>query len=248
MVDNNKIVSKSDFSLDQTVNPYVSVDCVLLGFDGERLNVLIVGQREKENDNNSTGCYKLPGSLIYMNETLDEAAQRVLFQLTGLVKVKMVQFHAFSDISRLSDPKDTVWLERFHRLERHLERVITIGYISLLRIDRRYKNLITGYEARWVPIDELPHLAFDHNQIVDEAQEAVRRIVRENPEHLFSLLPRKFTAAQLHAVYQAVTGYRIDVRNFHKKIQTMPYVVPLDEKEQGVNHRAGRFFKFERKK
>lgn len=239
---------KTESPVGKEVNPCVSVDCVLLGFDGQQLNVLVVGQREKDNDNNSTGRYKLPGSLIYMDENLDEAAQRVLHQLTGLVQVKMVQFHAFGGTSRLSDPKDTVWLERFHRLEHHLERVVTIGYLSLLRIDRKYKNLNTGYEARWMPISELPPLAFDHNEIVRVAQDAVRRMARETPEHLFGLLPRKFTAAQLHSVYQAVTGYRIDVRNFHKKIQSMPYVVALDEREQGVNHRAGRYFKFERKK
>ncbi|MBR2192917.1 MAG: NUDIX hydrolase [Bacteroidaceae bacterium] len=234
--------------MERLVNPYVSVDCVLLGFDGTQLNVLIVRQKESGSDDNSTNNYKLPGSLIYMDENLDEAAKRVLKQLTGLVQIRMVQFRAFGDARRLANPNDKVWLERFHHLEHHLERIVTIAYLSLLRIDRKRENLQKDYDAQWTPISEIPQLAFDHNEIVDEAIKTVQRITSTNPTQIFDLLPRKFTAAQLHTVYQAVTGKSIDFRNFHKKIQSMPYVVQLEEKEQGVNHRAAHYFKFDRKK
>ena len=90
-----------------SVNPYVSVDCVLLGFDGDSLNVLVVRQTNAEKGND-TGCYKLPGSLINMDEDLDDAAQRVLKQLTGLVQVKMVQFKAFGGANRLANPRDSI--------------------------------------------------------------------------------------------------------------------------------------------
>ena len=234
--------------MERQVNPYVSVDCVLLGFDGTQLNVLIVRQKESGNDDNSTNNYNLPGSLIYMDENLDEAAKRVLKQLTGLVQIRMVQFRAFGDARRLANPNDKVWLERFHHLEHHLERIVTIAYLSLLRIDRKRENLQKDYDAQWTPISEIPQLAFDHNEIVNEAIKTVQRITSTNPTQIFDLLPRKFTAAQLHTVYQAVTGKSIDFRNFHKKIQSMPYVVQLEEKEQGVNHRAAHYFKFDRKK
>ena len=234
--------------MERQVNPYVSVDCVLLGFDGTQLNVLVVRQKEGGHDDNSTNNYKLPGSLIYMDENLDEAAKRVLKQLTGLVQIRMGQFRAFGDARRLANPNDKVWLERFHHLEHHLERIVTIAYLSLLRIDRKRENLQKDYDAQWTPISEIPQLAFDHNEIVDEAIKTVQRITSTNPTQIFDLLPRKFTAAQLHTVYQAVTGKTIDFRNFHKKIQSMPYVVQLEEKEQGVNHRAAHYFKFDRKK
>ncbi len=234
--------------MERLVNPYVSVDCVLLGFDGTQLNVLIVRQKESGNDDNSTNNYKLPGSLIYMDENLDEAAQRVLKQLTGLVQIRMEQFHAFGNVKRLANPCDMIWLERFHHLEHHLERIVTIAYLSLLRIDRKREKLQKEYDAQWIPISEIPQLAFDHNEIVDTAVKTVERITSSNPARIFDLLPRKFTAAQLHAVYQSVTGKSVDFRNFHKKMQSMPYVVQLDEKEQGVNHRAAHYFKFDRKK
>ena len=234
--------------MERLVNPYVSVDCVLLGFDGTQLNVLIVRQKESGNDDNSTNNYKLPGSLIYMDENLDEAAQRVLKQLTGLVQIRMEQFHAFGNVKRLANPSDMIWLERFHHLEHHLERIVTIAYLSLLRIDRKREKLQKEYDAQWIPISEIPQLAFDHNEIVDTAVKTVERITSSNPARIFDLLPRKFTAAQLHAVYQSVTGKSVDFRNFHKKMQSMPYVVQLDEKERGVNHRAAHYFKFDRKK
>ena len=234
--------------MERLVNPYVSVDCVLLGFDGTQLNVLIVRQKESGNDDNSNNNYKLPGSLIFMDENLDEAAQRVLKQLTGLVQIRMEQFHAFGNVKRLANPSDMIWLERFHHLEHHLERIVTIAYLSLLRIDRKREKLQKEYDAQWIPISEIPQLAFDHNEIVDTAVKTVERITSSNPARIFDLLPRKFTAAQLHAVYQSVTGKSIDFRNFHKKMQSMPYVVQLDEKEQGVNHRAAHYFKFDRKK
>ncbi len=229
------------------VNPYVSVDCVLLGFDGEQLNVLVVIQSSSDGSD-STGAYKLPGSPINMDEGLDEAAQRVLYQLTGLTQVHMWQFHAFGGVDRLSNVQDAVWLQHFHRLDRPFDRIVTIGYLSLLRIDRRMQKLDAGYKAHWVPLSALPHLAFDHDGIVQTAKEAVQRMAQLNPTILFDLLPRKFTATQLRTVLETVAGIRIDVKNFHKKLSQMPYVVPLDEKEEGVSHRAARYYKFDRKK
>ena len=95
--------------MNDVVNPYVSVDCVLLGFDGEQLNALIVRQNGK-GEGEDAGIHKLPGSLIYMDENLDEAAQRVLCQMTGLVQVNMMQLKAFGGTDLLKNPADSVWL------------------------------------------------------------------------------------------------------------------------------------------
>ena len=227
------------------VNPYVSVDCVLLGFDGQQLNVLLVRQC-KSGGLESTGSFKLPGSLIDMDEDLDDAARRVLKQLTGLSQIKMTQFKAFGSISRLKNPADSVWLERFHQLEHQVERIVTIAYLSLLRIDRKMNKLDEGYEAQWFPINKLPMLAFDHKEIIQNSVISIREMTQLDPTVLFRLLPRKFTAAQLRAAIQQVSGKHIDLKNFHKKLSTMPYVIPLDEKETGVQHRAARYYKFKK--
>lgn len=193
---------------------------------------------------NSTGAYKLPGSLINMDEDLDDAARRVLRQLTGLSQVKMTQFRAFGGADRLANAGDAVWLQRFHKLDKQLERIVTIAYLSLLRIDRRMERLQGGYEAQWMPVGSLPRLAFDHEEIVRTAITEVERMARLTPMVLFDLLPRKFTATQLRLVMEHVAGMKIDVKNFHKKLAQMSYVVPLDEKEKGVSHRAARYYKF----
>ena len=212
------------------VNPNVSVDCVLVGFDGENLRVLLVRQLgTPEAEGEST--YKLPGSLIYVDEDLDDAARRVLGELTGLKSVPMVQFRAFGSKDRTRNPRDVHWLERFH---------------SLLKIDRKYARLSHKYEATWVPVKEVKELAFDHNQILMSALSYIQQYVEMSPAVLFDLLPRKFTAAQLRRVYEIVYDRVFDVRNFHKRISLMKYVVPLDEKEQGVSHRAARYYRFDR--
>lgn len=230
----------------QTVNLHVSVDCVLIGFDGERFRVLLVKQMNG-NAEDSLKNMKLPGSLIYNDEDLDDAAKRVLHELTGLNNVKMIQFKAYGSKNRMSNPKDVMWLESFHCLdEKIIDRVVTVAYLSLVKIDRKLEKLSDKYDAKWVPVDEVKELAFDHFQIMRDALVKIRHYVDALPVIIFDLLPRKFTASQLRSLYQLVYNREYDVRNFHKKIVQMPYVVLLDEKEVGVSHRAARYYKFDR--
>ena len=202
-------------------NNHISVDCVVIGFDGEQLKVLLV-KRAGEDNGEVYHDMKLPGSLIYMDEDLDEAAQRVLYELTGLKNVNLMQFKAFGSKNRTSNPKDVRWLER--AMQSRVERIVTIAYLSMVKI-----------------------LAFDHNLIIKEAMTYIRQFVEFNPSMLFELLSRKFTAAQLRTLFELVYDKVVDVRNFHKKIAMMEYVVPLEEKQQGVAHRAARYYKFDKK-
>ena len=103
------------------------------------------------------------------------------------------------------------------------------------------------HQAEWVALPDIKALAFDHNLIIREAMTFIRQYVDANPSALFDLLPRKFTALQLRRLYELVYGKPMDVRNFHKKIALMGYVTPLDEKEQGVAHRAARYYRFDKK-
>lgn len=231
---------------DALINPHVSVDCVLVGFDGEEIKVLLVKQLGKEQSDEFNNM-KLPGSLIYDDEDLDEAAQRVLFELTGLKNVNLLQYRAFGSKNRTHNPKDVNWLERFHRLDTKVERIVTIAYLSMVKIDRKLLQLSEKYQACWVSVKDIKELAFDHNQIIVEAFTFIRQYVDMNPSVLFDLLPRKFTAAQLRVLYELVYGKSFDVRNFHKKISMMEYIVQLDEKQTGVPHRAARYYKFDRK-
>jgi ADP-ribose pyrophosphatase YjhB (NUDIX family) len=225
-------------------NNHISVDCVVIGFDGERLNVLLV-KRAGEDNGEVYHDMKLPGSLIYMDEDLDEAAQRVLRELTGIRNVRLVQFKAFGSRNRTSNPKDVQWLER--AMQSRVERIVTIAYLAMVKIDRALVRNLDDSRACWIPIDEVGALAFDHNQIIMESITRVRHIVDSEPLMLFDLLPRKFTAAQLRTLFEVIYAKPLDVRNFHKKLAMMKYVVPLEEREQGVPHRAARYYKLDKK-
>ncbi len=225
-------------------NNHISVDCVVAGFDGEQLKVLLI-RRAGEENGEIFHDMKLPGSLIYMDEDLDEAAKRVLYELTGLKNVHLTQFKAFGSKDRTKDPKDVHWLE--HAMSMKVERIVTVAYLSLVKIDRALNRGLEAYQAEWVALPDIKALAFDHNLIIREALAFIRQYVDANPAALFDLLPRKFTALQLRRLYELVYGKQLDVRNFHKKIAMMGYVVPLEEKEQGVAHRAARYYRFDKK-
>ena len=231
----------------EIIDVHISVDCVVIGFDGEQFRVLLVRQVGKQTDGEFND-WKLPGSPIYMDEDLDDAAKRVLTELTGLKNIRMNQFKAYGSKERTADPRDVMWLEHFHLIEEgRVGRIVTVAYLSLLKIDRHNKQLTTTYDACWIPVSKVGPLAFDHNQILKDALEVVRHYVENSPSVMFDLLPRKFTASQLRVLYQLIYNKEFDVRNFHKKIALMPYVVPLEEKEQGVAHRAARYYRFNRK-
>ena len=225
-------------------NNHISVDCVVFGFDGEQLKVLLV-KRAGEDNGEVYHDMKLPGSLIYMDEDLDEAAQRVLYELTGLKNVNLMQFKAFGSKNRTSNPKDVRWLER--AMQSRVERIVTIAYLSMVKIDRTLDKNLDDHQACWIALKDVKTLAFDHNLIIKEAMTYIRQFVEFNPSMLFELLPRKFTAAQLRILFELVYDKAVDVRNFHKKIAMMEYVVPLEEKQQGVAHRAARYYKFDKK-
>lgn len=231
----------------QVIDIHVSVDCVVVGFDGEQFRVLLVRQVGKQTDGQFND-WKLPGSPIYVDEDLDDAAKRVLTELTGLKNIRMNQFKAYGSKERTADPRDVMWLEHFHLIkEGRVGRIVTVAYLALLKINEHNKHLSATYDARWAPVSEVGALAFDHNRILKDAIEVIRHYVESSPSAMFDLLPRKFTASQLRVLYQLIYNKEFDVRNFHKKIALMPYVVPLEEKEQGVAHRAARYYRFDRK-
>lgn len=221
---------------------HISVDCVVLGWDGQRLNVLLVSRRDEGEEYNDL---KLPGSLIYQDEDLDQAAERVLHELTGLKGVGLMQYKAYGSKDRTRDARDVIWLERAQQA--HVERIVTVAYLALVKIDLSDAAWLAGHNAIWSPVDEVGTLAFDHNLILSEAIEHMRAKVTADPALLFELLPRKFTLSLMRTLFEVIYGRSVDVRNFHKKVAAMNYVIPLDEYQQGVAHRAARFYRFDRK-
>lgn len=222
----------------------ISVDCVIFGFDFEKLNVLLT---KRNFDNPVTGeiiirDFTLAGYHIFEDEDLDNAAYRILKDRTGLENIYLEQFGTFGKIDRVAKVKDQLWLSLID--QGFADRIITVGYFAL--INSAQVNLNTDqYKIRWFPVDEAirMELAYDHNEILQKALESLRNKVRTEPI-AFELLPEFFTLTQLQKLYEAISGNSIDKRNFRKKKLQMPFIVPMKEKQEGVSHRPARLFHF----
>lgn len=226
-------------------NPHVSVDCVLFGFDGENLKVLLI-ERSITEQNELYNDKKLPGSIILNDEDLDDAASRVLTELTGLKNIYLSQFRSFGGPDRTKNPRDILWLENTMQLK--IGRIVTVAYVALIKIDRKILFNSVDTAANWYNVNEIVkmQLAFDHAEIIKKGLEHIRRNMDVEPHLLFELLPRKFTISQLRSLYDVVHQTRSDVRNFQKKVSQMQYLVALDEVEEGVPHRAARLYKYKK--
>ena len=226
-------------------NPHVSVDCAVFGFDGTNLQILLA---ERKLDG-LCGLYndkKLPGSIILEDENLDEAANRILKEYTGLTDIYLKQFQAFGNPNR-STALDIMWLEQ--SAKHAIARIVTIGYLALIKIDHNVKVISDNTSLIWLDINELPdiHIAFDHREIINSALENIRRTLKHDPSLMFELLPKKFTMSQLRTLYDKIYQTRSDVRNFQKKMMQLSGVIMLDETEIGVAHRAARYFTFKKR-
>ncbi|MFM7814306.1 MAG: NUDIX hydrolase [Flavobacteriales bacterium] len=232
----------------QDSNPMdVSVDCVLFGFDDRKLKVLLIEQRQPaEGKKVSKLQTALPGDLLKDDEGLDDAAKRVLKELTSLKGIYLKQFHVFGDPKRVKDLKDQEWLRTFRV---HPERrVITVGYYSLVNMDD-YAPKASSFagRTRWVDVYEIPELAFDHNEIVHRALESLRHgIIAENIA--FELLPEKFTLSQLQQLHEIILDKKLDKRNFRKNMLKMEDLTALNEKQQGVLHKPAQLYQYKRSK
>lgn len=233
--------SQSRASMDPNVIPHVSIDCVVLGYDLDDLNVLLI-ERKMVYQGTEYLDFKLPGDLVRWDEDIDASAHRILQDLTGLRNVYLKQMQAFGEVNRLKrEPRDLEWLRSIDHPE---ERVITIAYFALLNLDQiKSQDYIPTPNARWIPVKSVPVLAFDHNRIIEKAVEILRNEIKRNPV-AFELLPKRFTLTQLQKLYEVILGTNFDKRNFRKKIAQISCVVPINEKQTNVPHKPARYYMF----
>jgi hypothetical protein len=226
------------------LNPNISVDCVMFGFDMKRLNVLLVERSIPEQGINFIPDFTLAGNHIYENEDIDEAADRIVKSLTGIKNIYLEQFQAFAHPERLSRKKDRIWLKYLGYNPDN--RVITVAYYALID---HYSMRIqpSGRKVEWFPIDAIPDLAFDHKNILMTAMESLRSRMQLSPVG-FQLLPPKFTLSQLQTLYETVYDTSFDKRNFRKKVLKLRYIIALDEKQTQVSHKPARLYRFSRQK
>lgn len=201
----------------------VAVDCIIFGFDGQELKALLI----KRGFEPQKGKWSLMGGFIQNQENADEAATRVLYQLTGMKDIYMEQLYTFSDLAR-----DTAG------------RVISIAYFALINIKDYSEQLQLEHEARWFSLKAIPPLIFDHNNMVQKAQKMLQEKVASYPIG-FELLPEKFTLPQLQSLYEAIYETPLDKRNFTRKILSLGILNKLNEKEKESSRKGAFYYVFD---
>ncbi len=224
------------------LNPHISVDCVIFGFDGENLKVLLI-KRKIKSLNKEVIDFKLPGDFITDEEDLETAASRVLQELTGLSNIFLKQLWVFGSPRRIGKERDIKWLRETTGLP--IERVVTVAYYSLIKISESQQELVNKNDAVWMKLGEIAVLAFDHYEILQKGLKTLRKRLQNEPIG-FELLPQIFTIRQLQNLYEIILGERLDNRNFRKKILKAEYLVPTNNKEKDVAHKPARLFMFDK--
>ncbi|MDQ0107282.1 ADP-ribose pyrophosphatase YjhB, NUDIX family [Chitinophaga terrae (ex Kim and Jung 2007)] len=204
----------------------VAVDCIIFGFDGEKLKLLLI-KRGFEPQKNK---WSLMGGFVQPGEGLEAAAARILHKLTGLEGVYMEQLFAFGEPER--DP---------------VERTISVTYFALIDINQYVQQLTDEYKAEWVDLDSLPDLIFDHMEMVNMAKEKLRYKAAIHPI-LFELLPSKFTIPQLQLLYEGVYDVTFDKRNFSRKVLSTGLLIKQKDKERLSSKRGAFYYKLDKRK
>ncbi|MBO5582907.1 MAG: NUDIX hydrolase [Prevotella sp.] len=203
-------------------HPNVTTDCVVFGFDGLRLNVLLI----ERGADPFKGHWAFPGGFLNIDESAQQGARRELFEETGLRDAHIRQFHTFSAVNR--DPR---------------ERVISIAYYALVRISE-VKGGDDAAKAQWFPLDSVPPLAFDHEMMLRMAIKELRRQIHFEPIGL-ELLPEKFTMTQLRHLYEAILNKKCNHRHFSTEMLKMGLLTQLNE-TKAANNKATSLYKFDK--
>ena len=204
----------------------VAVDSVIFGFDREGLKILLI----KRDFEPQKGAWSLMGGFLKKNETLDQAANRVLHELTGLDNIYMEQVSSYSALGR--DP---------------VERTISVAFFALINIEQHDFKLNKAHHAQWFSLPQAPTPIFDHQQMIAEALERLKRKALTNPIG-FELLPEKFTMRQLQDLYESILNEKLDKRNFINKINALEILIRLEEKDKTTSKKGAFLYKFDEEK
>lgn len=204
----------------------LSIDCLVFGFRNGELDILLI----KHAEGISKGKWALPGGWIRYDESIDAAANRLLTSLTGVSNIFLEQLRAFGEVDRYPG-----------------KRVITIAYYALINADNYSLSAgFTASDAQWFKMREVPRLPYDHNKILKTGFHSLQHRVRHEPIG-FNLLPKKFTLHEIQKLYEAILETEMDKPNFRRKLLNMNLLVPCDEKQRDVSHRAATLYRFDKK-
>lgn len=190
---------------------YVAVDCIVFGFDSGELRLLVFKKVLVPHQ----GKWSLIGSIIDLDEDMDDATSRVIKDFTGLDNIFFEQSKTYGKVNR-----DDGY------------RCVSIAQYALIRLDDYDKKFVEKHGAFWYRIKDLPDLVLDHSQMLEDALKELRKKARYEPIG-FDLLPEKFTLPQLQGLYEAIYQKDINSADFKKKILSFDGLLKVaDEKNK----------------
>jgi len=203
----------------------VAVDCIVFGFDGEHVNILLI----KRGFEPEKGKWSLMGGFIKPTESSDDAAKRILKELTGLDGIYQEQMNTFTLPER--DP---------------MERTVSIAYFALIDINQYKESINDDYQAKWFPIADFPELIFDHNEMVNLAK---RTLKYKATSHviLFELLPERFTLPSLQSLFEDVYDTQFDKGNFSRKMLSTRLLLKQKDKDKSNSKKGAFYYKVDQK-
>lgn len=226
--------------------PNLTLDCAIFGYHEGELKLLLV-----KNIIFTKWC--LPGGYIKKDEFLDQAAARVTVERTGIENLFLKQFKAFDGPKRNHD--DSIYPDKLHeltgvRIDKDswlYGKTLSIGFYAISDIIQANPRAdFLSSECRWFPVDKLPKLGFDHDEMVREALATMRIHLYHFPIGK-NLLPDKFTLREVKLFYEVMSGKTLHVSNFPGKLISLGIIGKTDEKRNIGAHRSPTFYKFNKK-
>ena len=199
----------------------IAVDCVIFGYEDDELKLLLF-RRVLEP---SSGEWSLLGGWVNEKESVEDAAIRVLRNITGLKNVFMNQVGVFSDPDR--DPGG---------------HVMSVVFKALIDIKKHNADLVNELGASWWPIPKVPNLIFDHNAMLKMALSQLQHEASNNIIGL-ELLPEEFTIIQLRKLYNSIFQHKFDPGNFRKKILSLDVLERLEKKDFSESKKGAFYYK-----
>lgn len=230
----------------KTYIPNISLDCAIFGYYEHQLKILLSQIK-------GFNAFCLPGGFIKRNETLDNAAGRIVKERTGITGLYLHQYKTFGDPDRVKwnsgELKKILALPELEKLKTSwlMDQTISVGYYAITDFSfvKPQPDFMSS-RCEWFDVAKLPDLLFDHNQMVKDALQTLRLQLYYYPI-AEKLLPKKFTLTEIHAVYETILDKKLDIRNFPKKLIFLGLIKKLDEKRNIGPHRAPFLYSFNSK-
>jgi 8-oxo-dGTP diphosphatase len=217
--------------------PGLSIDCVVFGFHDNAIKILSLRF-------NNSGAWMLPNGLIFHEESIQQAAQRILSERTSLKDIFLKQFYTFGDLDRTNIEDMKTMMPFPSILEMVPKRAISIGYYALVEHSKVQPQLdFMTAECRWFGVDELPKMIFDHNKIVEIGLKSLRAQIDHLPTG-YHLMPETFTMPELQKLHEAILGEPLDRANFQKRILSYDILERLEERRTGGAHKSPFVYRF----